>query len=566
MDRPVDGAHNIQSTVGLDGEAENASALVRPIADAVHGVARAAARSAPASNDGGAIVYRLPENLLRDLGSYLDKRSLKTMHSLNRFGRALFLESNHSLVLNLADLRSMLDRHPNVKHIRITNLPESFDARVLRAVSPDKRLTVQHLDLGACANLSDSTLVELATCFPNLLSLKLYCCTKLTDQVLPDLLQRLPNLDSLDLMNSNISDNAFTMLQRQYPNLTHLNLGLCRELTDIGLSRAAEYFPNLTSFELDFCRELTNQRVMSLPTSLPRLSYLSIAGRSLADLPQTVLENQWSNVVTLDLGECQEFHAGAIRVLAQCFPGLKSLSLSACRDLPDSVVRDVLNKFPHLELLDLSGYIEITDHVFTHLEGQYRALTSLRLNSCDITDDDIHAVARLFPSLTSLSVSDCGVIDVGVEAIGKFLPNLTFLDLSENVALSGDTVLSLVPNLPGMPGLFKLTSLDIGNCFVDDDVVIQLAKCLPNLKSLNLSFAVITDVALNALAERCKNLTSLNLDCCDNFTDEAIRALPARCTNLTSLSLAECEQLAPHTPAYLETRYPGLSVNLLRMD
>ena len=122
MDRPVDGARNTQCTVSLVGEAENASALVRPIADAAHSVARAASRTAPASNGGGAIVYRLPENLLRDLGAYLDKRSLKTMHSLNRFGRALFLESNHSLVLNLGDLQSMLGRHPNVTRIKITDL------------------------------------------------------------------------------------------------------------------------------------------------------------------------------------------------------------------------------------------------------------------------------------------------------------------------------------------------------------------------------------------------------------------------------------------------------------
>lgn len=107
----------------------------------------------------------------------------------------------------------------------------------------------------------------------------------------------------------------------------------------------------------------------------------------------------------------------------------------------------------------------------------------------------------------------------------------------------------------------KITWLDLRDCNeLTDAAIIALANKCPNLTSLNLSWRTqLTDAAITALANKCTKLTSLNLMLCYRLTDAAITALPNKCPNLTSLNLADCTLLTDAAITALANQCHNLS-------
>mmetsp|Transcript_7059 Transcript_7059/g.17934 ORF Transcript_7059/g.17934 Transcript_7059/m.17934 type:complete len:177 (+) Transcript_7059:52-582(+) len=87
------------------------------------------------------------------------------------------------------------------------------------------------------------------------------------------------------------------------------------------------------------------------------------------------------------------------------------------------------------------------------------------------------------------------------------------------------------------------TNISLAGCrWVSDAGVATLARCLPMLASLNLTYCkLITDAALHHLA-RLPSLRSLVLDGCRQITDAGVAAL-ARCTSLSLLAVAGCSRI-----------------------
>ena len=55
--------------------------------------------------------------------------------------------------------------------------------------------------------------------------------------------------------------------------------------------------------------------------------------------------------------------------------------------------------------------------------------------------------------------------------------------------------------------------------------------------------STISDAAVQALANSCPNLTTIDLTYCDKITDAAVQALANSCPNLTSDNLRGCHNI-----------------------
>ena len=82
-----------------------------------------------------------------------------------------------------------------------------------------------------------------------------------------------------------------------------------------------------------------------------------------------------------------------------------------------------------------------------------------------------------------------------------------------------------------------LTQINLEDSDVTDQQLVELFKACPNIRSLNLSYFNLTDVAIAKLPQ---DLRSLELMDCEKLTDVAIERLPK---SLQSLSLSYCPNL-----------------------
>lgn len=151
----------------------------------------------------------------------------------------------------------------------------------------------------------------------------------------------------------NLEDNELKYIADHFPNLTHLDLCHCSNLTDIGLS----YLQNLSSLQhLDLCfsfdpssysPNITNEGLSYL-AKLP-LRYLDldcfydITDETIALFKECPLEY-------LCINECKISDAG-LSYLSH-FQSMKTLTMHSCKNITDEGL-DSLRKLPLLENLDL---------------------------------------------------------------------------------------------------------------------------------------------------------------------------------------------------------------------
>ena len=160
----------------------------------------------------------------------------------------------------------------------------------------------------------------------------------------------------------------------------------------------------------------------------------------------------------------------------------------------------------------------------------FRAMTSTPLWKKWIDTSEVKELTLGYRIADNIVVTDEWLHLVGS---GKF-PRLISLNLElcRNITDAGVSLLA--------DKCSQLTSLNLRSCRITDASVIQLADKCSQLTSLNLTWCSnITDTSVIQLAHKCSQLTSLNLTDCD-ITDASVIQLALCATQLTSLDLSGC--------------------------
>jgi hypothetical protein len=172
---------------------------------------------------------------------------------------------------------------------------------------------------------------------------------------------------------------------------------------------------------------------------------------------------------------------------------------------------------------------------FTMLK-HWRAVESLVLSGSTVTDDSVQVIRRL-TTLRSLSLQHTAVTDKAIELL-QGLPHLdtlrivneTYLDQRGAERAPGHLTTNAIRTIADIDGL---ETLDLYMVPASSDVLMTLAERLPNLTTVHLDRASVTNQGLTAIG-RLTRLKQLWLNDNPAITDDG---LPSLC------ALAQLEQL-----------------------
>ena len=153
----------------------------------------------------------------------------------------------------------------------------------------------------------------------NTLSLYPHFDNVVTDDIVTAISENWPELTSVDLrMCRSITDTALIALATNCAGLTHVNLNYCSNVTDAGVMAIAENCPGLEVISLSMCKNITNAAIIAMAENCGGLS-------------------------SIDVSACGNITDNAVIALADGCAGLMWISMSMCKNITDAAIIALAN-------------------------------------------------------------------------------------------------------------------------------------------------------------------------------------------------------------------------------
>jgi Ran GTPase-activating protein (RanGAP) involved in mRNA processing and transport len=131
----------------------------------------------------------------------------------------------------------------------------------------------------------------------------------------------------------------------------------------------------------------------------------------------------------------------------------------------------------------------------------YQSIKVLDLSGCFQVDDSVLSdIVSRCTNLTHLNIENCKKIgDKSIDALVNCKLSLDALNIGGNYNISGASLKKLVINFPCMR---NLRELNISGLEINDELIYRLIESCTSIESLGISFADISEVALNSLLDK----------------------------------------------------------------
>ncbi|UZO16138.1 uncharacterized protein OCT59_007528 [Rhizophagus irregularis] len=215
----------------------------------------------------------------------------------------------------------------------------------------------------------------------SLRSLKIIHYSRLSDNKILCVLRSYPNITSLNFEQIEaysklvllcigglkwyklISDQTIDVIAHSCPNLRHLSLKCCHNITDISVNRLLQHIHNLEYLELDQCRFITDSSICNTANSCPKLKHLDIDTSDASDTTICNIIYSCKNLRYLDIRCCRLATDIVIDEIVQHCSSLEFLGIQSTNVSKDALSKlnpkikinrdSVLNIGPENELNDL---------------------------------------------------------------------------------------------------------------------------------------------------------------------------------------------------------------------
>ncbi|MED6156427.1 hypothetical protein PIB30_014392 [Stylosanthes scabra] len=194
------------------------------------------------------------------------------------------------------------------------------------------------LDLTCCRSITDAAIYTIADSCPDLVCLRLESCDMVTENCIYHLGSSCLLLEELDLTDcSGINDTALKYLSG-CSELLRLKLGLCTNISDIGLSHIANNCPKIAELDLYRCVYIGDDGLAALASGCRKLMKLNVSYcNRITDKGMEYLSH---------LGELSELEMRGLSNVTSI--GIKAVALS-CKRLADLDLK-------HCDKIDDSGF------------------------------------------------------------------------------------------------------------------------------------------------------------------------------------------------------------------
>ncbi|CAG9466254.1 unnamed protein product [Pedinophyceae sp. YPF-701] len=155
------------------------------------------------------------------------------------------------------------------------------------------------------------------------------------------------------------------------------------KLTETGLKRILRACPNLVELRATDCPRITGEIMRALPSLVPRLRVLDVAGAGGIE-NEALVEclRGLTHLKHLGLSRVPSTDDSALAALAEAAHGLQSLDITRCSAVTDTGIAALAKSCPGLRALTLDYVHQVSDEGLDALARSCRQLTSLSLGRC----------------------------------------------------------------------------------------------------------------------------------------------------------------------------------------
>ena len=354
------------------------------------------------------------------------------------------------------------------------------------------------INVSSCCHINDISFKSIYTHCRQLKCLEAKMLVNLTDNCVVGV-ENQNELEVLDLGYSLLTDVGYdALINGTCRNLTRLDLGFCRNLSDVGISSISQKCKNLRLLILNRCKKISDDGIVCVSKNCELLMRLQIN-----DL-----------VLLSDQG---------LYSIAKYLTQLESLSMKNCNRISDEGLKNVVEKCKKLKRLSIDECSNLTDMSTTKI-------------GLDCTGLEVLTIAAI-PKLTFVTM----------EALATATSrSLVKLDLSGSSWTSGFNYY-LTDDLlrKAVKRLGCLEEFNANHCyFLTDSGIAALAEHCKRLKVLNLNCNNwMTDMAILSITSNCKFLKELGVSQCTKLTDSSLQMIMNGCSALTILDVGGCKHL-----------------------
>eukprot|EP01031_Cornospumella_fuschlensis_P040227 gene40227-49018_t len=431
------------------------------------------------------------------------------------------------------------------------------------------------LNISNAKDVTDYGLTLIAHCSPELTSLNISGCSRITDIAIREVALYCKKLQDLNLSScSGIEGPGLVSLSDSCEFLTKINLSRCHNIKNWSLQKLFRGCTRLEEINLSYNKDVTDEEIRVLAEHCPDLMvFEAVECIYLSDQCVLTLSQHCKDLDHIDLSRSDMLYRVSdvsLMALGQRAVSLRSLKLNHCDQVSDVGLGWLTEGCKIIELLDLGGCSKITDAGLRVLGTHCRSLTYLDISHAKaVSDVGMASLSKGCPALKTLKchgqflLTDPSLATsagngktlqpweevIGIAAISQRCPNLEVLDLSGCFRLNR-AVGQFIAKLANM------RSLNLRGCNQCTSVnFIHLAHGMPLLETLVLSDCgkAINHKVLQAFAEKCKELNSLQACRCDEVKESAIKAISfmsklqclelSGCVNLTDSMLVHITQI-----------------------
>ncbi|XP_023244318.1 F-box/LRR-repeat protein 14-like [Centruroides sculpturatus] len=310
----------------------------------------------------------------------------------------------------------------------------------------EKLLELQDLSLRRCHNLTDRSVSAISR-LNKLKRLDLSSCEKITPFGFKEALctESFLYLEHLNLSYCNITDDITLIFVKHMPNLLHLDLTSCFNITDLTVNAIAKYLLKLRTLRLAWCRDITDNSLANIKVTNETGEYdKNINCTSSNNLSTIDKLNQYSLIETE--------HSSLTSV-----KGLRELDICGCIKITDQTLKFGI-LFLELNYLNLSLCQNITDEGLISIGKNNPSLETFILSQCSkITDFGISNSIKYLPRIKYLDIQGCKLItDETLRNINKYALNIRYLDISHCDKMSLEEVEILEKDVKTLHTVHKL--------------------------------------------------------------------------------------------------------------
>ena len=246
------------------------------------------------------------------------------------------------------------------------------------------------------------------------------------------------------------------------------------------------------------------------------------------------------NIKYLDISQNgSNLNTGVLSTIAQCLPQLLSFNVSHISNLTDDdmcIITESCHILQSLSLTSTNVSLPFFQSLFTN---NCNNITYIDITMCqEITDECMILLCTACTKISTIIALQCNKITNNgwIRVLELCGSTLQHLNLSCNLSLHS-TVIDAI----AMYCSTLLTTLDLSNCMNITDLSVQavVQKCV-NLSVLNLENVYnVTDNTIILIAQHCKQLQDINIDD-TQITDNGILLLVQNCKRLCNISINSC--------------------------